>query len=25
VRTVTFSALRFELLPGSIVSDPCPE
>lgn len=25
VRTVTFAALRFELLPGSIVSDPCPE
>jgi peptidoglycan/xylan/chitin deacetylase (PgdA/CDA1 family) len=25
VRTVTFSAFRFELLPASIVSDPCPE
>lgn len=25
VRTVTFAALRFELLPGTIVTDPCPD
>lgn len=25
VRTVTFAALRFELLPGAVVTDPCPE
>ena len=25
VRSVTFAALRFELLPGTIVTDPCPD